>query len=113
MRKHDQILISNTKPESLEIFTRAINIHKYFDDGKAFATDAHVYNKTKNDVLSSYLKEKNFDELFSVGDSPSDIELGRHFGAKTVLYAHESRDIKVAKADFTIRDLFELVDIVS
>ena len=112
-RKHDQILISNTKPESLEVFTRAIKIHKYFNAGKAFATDAHVFNKTKKDVLSSYLKDKKFDELFSVGDSPSDIELGHYFGAKTVLYGHESRDIKVAEADFKIRDLFELVDIVS
>lgn len=110
--KHDQILISNTKPASLKVFMKSVGILHVFPKGKAFATDSHVKNKSKQDVLKKYLIANNFEEVITIGDSPGDIELGKAIGAKTFLYTHPGQTFKDCEPHFKINDLREILKVV-
>jgi phosphoglycolate phosphatase-like HAD superfamily hydrolase len=110
--KHDQILISNTKPASLRVFIKSVGISHIFTNGKAFATDSHIKNKTKHDVLKKYLLKNSFEEVVAIGDSPGDIELGKAIGAKTYLYAHHGQEFKNCNPHFKINDLREVLKAV-
>ncbi len=111
-QKHDQILVSNTKPESLIVFMDSVGISHFFPSGKAFATDAHSVSGTKKDIVMDYIEKSNFDEIITIGDSPSDIELGKAFGAKTFLYTHSGIDFKDCAADYKIRDLRDVLAVI-
>lgn len=111
--KHDQILISNTKPASLKVFMESVGISHIFPKGKSFATDAHAKNKTKYNVLSKYLLKHNFEEIITIGDSPGDVDLGKMVGAKTFLYTHLGQEFKNCEPDFRINDLREVLNFVT
>lgn len=107
---HYQILISNTNPESLKLFIKAVNMEKYFSEGNSFAVDLHTSNdKTKNDVLKNFIKEKRFDKIIIIGDSPMDMKLKDVIGGKTYLYSHKERKFRECKADVYINDLREIL----
>ncbi|MFA5405911.1 MAG: HAD hydrolase-like protein [Candidatus Nanoarchaeia archaeon] len=107
---HDQIIISNTGAESLPLFLNAVSITQFFPTGKAFAVDSHV-NPTRNkrDVLKEFLKNKTYDEIIIIGDSPSDMALKQVAGGKTFLYSHANKTHRVCTADYKINDLKELL----
>ena len=113
---HSQILISNTNPESLNVFIEAVNMGKYFSAKNSFAADTHRDNKTKNNVLENFLKENEFNEIIIIGDSPSDMELKDFISAitntktiKTYFYMHKGRKIRECEADYYINDLREIL----
>ncbi|MBP9782031.1 HAD family hydrolase [Candidatus Woesebacteria bacterium] len=110
--KHDQILISNTKPASLAVFTQSVGVSHIFPNGKSFATDSHAKNKTKKDVLRKYLSRNIFEEVITIGDSPGDVELGAVFGAKTFLYTHPGQAFKDCEPYFKINDLREVLKVM-
>lgn len=107
--KHDQIVVSNTKPESLNAFLASIGIASFFPEGKAFATDFHAKRGTKKDAVSEYLKGMEYEDIVVIGDSVGDIELGLAFGAKTFLYAHPGLPFKDCVSDFKINDLRDVL----
>lgn len=104
-RKHDQILISHTKPTSLPVFMDAVGVTRFFPDSKAFATDAHTKYGTKFEALSGYLQGKVFDQIIVVGDSANDVLLGKKIGAITFLYSHPGQPFKNCEPDHRINDL--------
>ncbi len=108
---HDQIVISNSRPESLAMFLKATKLDKYFLPDKAFGADAHRANKAvqKHHLLKGYLKGKNFTQIIYIGDSPRDIELSIMFPGTTYLYSHPGKLHKKAKADYKINDLREIL----
>lgn len=107
--KHTQILISNTRMESIDFFTKIVGIEKYFHD--IFAADAHSKNQktTKVSILKEFLKDNNFEEIVIIGDSPGDMELVKVGGGKTYLYCHPGRNFKECEAMFKIQDLREVL----
>ncbi len=112
-KKHDQILISNTKPTTLKIFIKSVGIQHIFQKGRFFAANAHTKNGSKHIFLKKYLKNNRcIDEIIVIGDSPGDIELGKAFNAKTFLYTRPDKEPRKSKeyaADFEINDLRELL----
>jgi phosphoglycolate phosphatase-like HAD superfamily hydrolase len=108
-RKHDQILISHTKPTSLPVFMEAVGITRFFSKGKAFATDAHSKYGTKFEAFEGYQRSKKFDEIIVVGDSANDVLLGKKIGAKTFLYSHPGQPFKPCEPDHRINDLREVL----
>lgn len=108
--KHEQIVLSNTVPESLPIFLRALNMLHFFPEGKAFAVNQHFKEakRTKSDVMYDYLENKSFDELIVIGDSDKDMQLAEDISAKGYLYAHDGVEHRSSRGHHRINDLIEL-----
>jgi phosphoglycolate phosphatase-like HAD superfamily hydrolase len=110
---HRQILISNTRAATLDMFLKLLEIEQFFPDGQAVAVDQHVKNATatKRDALASYLTAHGaFDELIIIGDSPADMRLADASGGITYLYAHPGFAFRDCDASFKIRDLRCVLD---
>ncbi|WP_343447357.1 HAD family hydrolase [Micromonospora schwarzwaldensis] len=106
--RHQQIVISNTRPGTLDMFLKLLDLTDYFIPGRAFAVDQHVLDvkTTKMDVLAGYLAgQPGFDEVVIVGDSASDMRMADVAGGTTYLFAHPGFALRNCAADFKIRDL--------
>jgi phosphoglycolate phosphatase-like HAD superfamily hydrolase len=113
-RQHDQILISNTRAKTLEVFLRALGLEKFFPDGRAFAVDQHTRYaaRTKIDVLGEFLRNGHqYEQLVIIGDSPSDMRLKDVSGGLTCLFAHPDFEFRDCPADHRIRDLRAVLDL--
>ncbi|MEU5784604.1 HAD family hydrolase [Micromonospora lupini] len=109
---HQQIVISNTRPGTLDMFLKLLELTDYFLPGRAFAVDQHVLDvkTTKRDVLAGYLVGQHaFEEIVIVGDSASDMRLAEVAGGTTYLFAHPDFAFRNCSADFRIRDLREVL----
>lgn len=110
MSEHRQILISNTRTETLKVFVDTLGYGKFFSAENAFAVDGHAERPAscKEDVLKEFLREAgNYDKIVIVGDSPSDMRLKAvtdNIGV-TYLYAHPDVQFRQCDADHRIRDL--------
>ena len=110
---HDQILISNTKPDSLSMFMNLVNIVEYFPNNKYFATDAHSHNNSKELVLKNYLRTQQvYDQIITIGDSLGDIELGKSVNALTIQYTHSFRKFVNHQADIKINNLRDILQYI-
>ncbi len=110
---HDQILISNSSPKSLDLFVDLVGVQHYFPKTYRFGVDSHTQKAaTKKECLAQFLKEKDhFNTIISIGDSPGDMALvnqenGRN-GRKGIgyLYSHPGKPHRPAKCDYQINDL--------
>lgn len=91
---HQQILISNTDPKSLDFFIKSVGLEKYFFSGRSFAVDAHRREfATKTECLKTFMQDRQSpDKMISIGDSPGDMELTQaHPQAVGYLYSHPGR----------------------
>lgn len=108
---HDQIVISNTRPQDLVWFLEAVGISKYFPAGKAFGVNAHQKHGVKKDVLAQYLHAKIFDGVVIIGDSHSDMELCQISGGTTYFYNHPHiGNTGPVDADYKITDLRKILN---
>ncbi|MEW2331834.1 HAD family hydrolase [Micromonospora chersina] len=110
--RHRQIVISNTRPATLEMFLKLLELTDYFTPGRAFAVDQHVRDvkTTKKDVLAEYLTgQPAFEEIVIIGDSASDMRLAEVAGGTTYLFAHPDFAFRNCQADYRIRDLREVL----
>lgn len=105
--KHQQILISNSQPKSLAMFLEVTGVNVYFKKRGVMAVSAHKIDKvrSKREVLQEFLKEKTFEQVVTIGDSPADMELGN----VRYLYAHPGRKHRDVDADYKIHDLREVL----
>ncbi|MDG4798055.1 HAD family hydrolase [Micromonospora sp. WMMD1082] len=110
--RHQQIVISNTRPGTLDMFLKLLELTDYFVPGRAFAVDQHVRDvkTTKKDILAEYLAGKPaFEEIVIIGDSASDMLLADVAGGTTYLFAHPEFAFRNCTADFRIHDLREVL----
>jgi phosphoglycolate phosphatase-like HAD superfamily hydrolase len=112
--KHRQVLISNTRAETLKVFIDALEYGDFFSSGNAFAVDGHAERpvNSKADVLADYLHDAHsrFEEIIIIGDSPSDMKLTKVAGGVTYLFAHPDVKFRQCEADYRIRDLRAVLD---
>ena len=109
-KKHQQIVISNTQPESITRFLTSVSLEQYFDTSSAIAVNAHNnLGMTKADALREFITDKNFDDFIFIGDSPGDMELKKVFGGVTYLFVHPHLKHKNCEADYRITDLREVL----
>jgi len=107
---NEQIIISNTRQPDLLYFLDTIGVRKYFDDDKIIGTNAHQTFALKIDALQSYLQGKKFNKIVVIGDSESDLKLGRAVGAVTYFYKHPHRQHEsTTNADHIIKDLRDVL----
>lgn len=110
--RHEQIVISNTRPGTLDMFLKLLELTEFFTPGRAFAVDQHVRDVgvTKQDVLAGYLTGRpDFEEIVIIGDSAGDMRLAEVAGGTTYLFAHPEFAFRNCAADFRIRDLREVL----
>jgi phosphoglycolate phosphatase-like HAD superfamily hydrolase len=109
--KHQQIVVSNTVPESLPVFIDALDMSEYFPEESAFAVNQHTKEakRTKTDVLKEYLVNNSFDEIVVIGDSENDMKLAEDISAKAYLYAHAGTPFRSSLGHHQINDLIELM----
>lgn len=107
--EHEQIVISNTLPKSLDMFLDIVGISHYFPNTHRFGVNAHNQKHiTKKHCLSQFIDGKNnIKALISIGDSPGDMELIDSEGLRGVgyLYSHPTRPHRKANCDHKIHDL--------
>ncbi|MFA1545012.1 HAD family hydrolase [Actinomadura chokoriensis] len=111
-RRHDQILISNTRPATLAIFLKVLRLEEFFPGGTAFAVDQHVRDaeRTKAHVLAEYLAGRGrYEEIVIIGDSPGDMRLAEVGGGSRYLFTHPGFRFRDCEADHRIRDLRKLL----
>ena len=109
-QKHCQILISNTQPKSLRMFLDSVQISPYFPDDNVFAANTRQQRTgTKKAVLQKFLKDKKFDDVIVISDSPSDKDMIYVAGGTFYLYSHPGRPIKECDACYRINGLRELL----
>jgi len=109
---HQQILISNTRPDALRMFIASVGLEKYFPSGKYFAADAHrsaPINKNKLELLIEFLEGKTFDSVVVIGDSVRDMELASVANGISYLYALPGKAFPECLAQYKIRDLREVL----
>lgn len=109
---HRQIVISNTRPGTLDMFLKLLELSDHFSAGHAFAVDQHVLDAkiTKRDILAEYLDARPaFEEIVIIGDSAGDMRLAEVAGGTTYLFAHPEFAFRRCPADFRIRDLREIL----
>lgn len=106
----DQIVISNTQPESLPWFLQAVNIAHFFPDGNFFASGSHKNSigKAKKDLLNEYTEGKEYKKIIIIGDSAHDIDL-TPTGGISYLYAHPGKPFPLTQAHYKINDLREIL----
>ena len=107
--RHDQILISNTPPPHVAEFLDMVALRHFFPEGKWFGADAHYPDAktSKQDIAEEYVRDKIFESVIVIGDSPQDIVLLPN--AVHYLYAHDGVPFKEADATYRIRDLREVL----
>ena len=108
---HDQIILSNTRPDNLLWFLNIIGIKKYFSKAKVIGVNAHEDIMEKKDALAEYLDGRDYDEIVIIGDSESDLQLKKVAGGVTYFYHYPYLKLnKAIQADFIITDLREVLN---
>lgn len=104
--RHDQIILSNTRPSDLLWFVNTVGMSKYFPNDKIFGVNAHQKHGAKKDALEHYLRSKAFDQIVIIGDSKSDMKLQEVAGGITYFYNHPHiNHLEMVKADHIVKDL--------
>jgi phosphoglycolate phosphatase-like HAD superfamily hydrolase len=112
-KKGIQVLLSNTRPETLPVFVDHLGLARFFDDDHRIAVDGHsLGGRTKVDVMKEYLAGRHFDRIAVIGDSASDMKLGRAIGATCVLYNHPYLPRRDVDADVFTDDLRDVVNVL-
>jgi len=114
---HQNIILSNTQPEHISSFTDFLGLTQYFDN--IIGVDNHyksrIGNKEihdiKSEVLTNFLKEKEYTKVIVIGDKESDIKAGKNCRATTYLFIDKepNEDLKNKEADYVISDLREIL----
>lgn len=90
-----QIVVSNTRQQDLIWFLNAINAKQFFYGENIIGVNAHQTHETKLYAVQDYLKDKTFSQIIVIGDSESDLELGRAIGATTYFYKHPGKTTRI------------------
>lgn len=107
---NQQIMISNTRPDDLMWYLNAVGIKQFFNKSRIVGVNAHQTHRSKSDALRSYLSDKKFSDIIAIGDSESDLALGKEFNAITYYYRHPDRQHEDTKnADYVINDLRDIL----
>ena len=109
-KSHKNLVMSNSTPESLDLFLDAVGMSETFD--YKHGADHHrknAHEKNSKEVwLRQFIQDNRFKYLIVIDDAVMGIEMGRNVGAVTYLFSRKGFD-KSIKADYYISDLREVL----
>ena len=106
---HDNIIVSNTEPDVLKRYLDAVEIKSLVMHDMGADSHKDVSGKnSKIGLLKEFLKSKDYDEIISIGDLDTDIELGKSIGATTYLFSQTGKFSEI-DAHYKISDLREVL----
>ena len=111
-RYHSALLTGNIKPMA-ELKMELMNLDKFFTLPGAFGEESHIRRHLPAlaaDRIRNHLQQDLAPEQFIViGDTPNDIDCGRHFGARTVAVGtgrfYSNEEILASEPDAVLPDL--------
>jgi len=116
--KKNIILLTNKPMKPTENILNCLNIRQYFDD--VYTIDRIKNKKTKSEVLTCLLKEKNYnpENTILLGDTVSDMNAAKenHVLGMAVLWGYEKdKNLLISHADLYIEhpvcsDFFKQID---
>ncbi|TSC64102.1 MAG: hypothetical protein G01um1014106_274 [Parcubacteria group bacterium Gr01-1014_106] len=109
--RHEQILLSNSRPGALRQFLQSVGLLHFFNDGTLHGLDGHRPDqaRSKPDALAEYIRNKSFKDVIVIGDSLKDIELALAYNGVSYLYRHPGRSHPPSSATYKISDLREVL----
>jgi phosphoglycolate phosphatase-like HAD superfamily hydrolase len=116
--KIESVILSNHTIIGITSQLKRLKIEKYFS--KILANDAlnqSMKGRNKKEKLEEFLQNNNFkkDEVMIVGDSPEEVEIGKHCGIKTVAISggyYATHRLIASQPDYLINNLIELIDLL-
>jgi len=110
-KSHDlgytNILLSASKLSELKIQLKELGIEQYFDE--VLGLD-NIYAFSKVGIGKEWIKDKNPDDCFMIGDSLHDKEVADEMGIKCILVAkgHQAKDVLVKECKNVVDDIREI-----
>src|SRR3989344_5678990 len=116
-RSVEMIVISNHTIEGVNFQKERLGLQKYFSN--VFARDAKGSwaSRSKLERLQKFLGQRSFlpKEIVIIGDSPEEVEVGKHLGIHTIAITGgfcSARRLKDARPDYLIHNLTEMIEVV-
>lgn len=109
---HHNIVISNSKAESIQKFTQLLRISQYFEVSIGVvnhqnAFDPQPVHKAKGELLTDFLIGKRYSNIIMIGDAETDILVGKLHSATTYLISNNLTTD--TKADYVTSDLRDVL----
>lgn len=118
-QKIPAIIISNHIKDKIEIHTKRLEIHDYFENilGNTSITSA-MQSRSKMQRLINYLNKKHIEhkDVLIVGDTLEEVEIAKEIGALSAAITQgncSTARLKAAKPDYLISDLGNLINIIN
>jgi phosphoglycolate phosphatase-like HAD superfamily hydrolase len=114
--RHDQILISNTTPDFLPHFLRAVDMERFFSSHNVFGVNMPGLNgsPSKARTLADYLEKKaeqhgaGYAGLVAIGDTAPDVELINVFSGPSTAYLYAHPGLEFKECDVPVRMIRDL-----
>jgi len=106
---HENVIISNTQPAALQKYLNAAEITAFI--AHTIGVDNHRKDvstiNNKIPTIKKFLKERKYDNIISIGDRATDVEMGKSINATT--YHFSTKGFEKADPDYQITDLREVL----
>ena len=108
---HRQIVLSQTVPEALPLYIKALGLQDYFSARNSYAVHAHSReaSQTKTSVLRDLMATDKPEKIVVVGDADGDMQLAHDVGGISYLYAHEGYEFRSERGDHRTHDLRDVL----
>ena len=117
-RSVEMIVISNHTVEGVNFQIERLGLQKYFSN--VFARDAKGSwaSRSKLERLQKFLGQRSFlpKEIVIIGDSPEEVEVGKHLGLHTIAITGgfcSAKRLKEARPNYLIHNLTEMIEIIN
>lgn len=123
---NSNMIISNSRPENIKDFLKAIGISTLVDDYIGVPKEKESGNLCiathKGHILRDYAKKHGFSKIVMIGDKETDVEAGNIAGATTFRFVNKDLLLdeeiihkirKESKANYVITDLRKVLNILN
>ena len=116
-RSVEMIVISNHTVEGVNFQIERLGLQKYFSNVYARDAKGSWASRSKLEKLQKFLSQHSFppEEIIIIGDSPEEVEVGKHLGIHTIAITGgfcSARRLKEARPDYLIHNLTEMIEVV-
>lgn len=111
------IILSNHTATGIQDQLERLNIRRYFEEVLASNPGVALVKRSKGGKLTAWMKKKKVkpSQIIIIGDSPEEIEIGKHLNIRTVGitggYCSAGR-LRDARPNYLVNNLSEMINII-